>query len=58
MKELKLLLTTRKIIALSLTIVACGLWAMGTIDIKDAFLMVLGYYFGKSTALDKPGEDS
>jgi len=58
MKELKRLITPRKIIALTLTAVAAYLWAVGKIDLKEPFLMVIAFYFGKSTALDKPGEDS
>lgn len=58
MKELKRLIAPRKLIALLLTFVAAYLWATGQIDLKDVYLMVIGFYFGKSTALDKPGEDS
>ena len=52
------LMTPRKIIAILLTLVGCYLWLTGQADLKDAFLLVIGYYFGKSTALDVPGKDS
>jgi len=58
MKELKRLLTPRKLIAILFSIVGAYLWAAGQSDLKDAFLMIMAFYFGKSTALDKPGEDS
>jgi hypothetical protein len=49
----------RKVIALLLTIVFCYLSIQGKIN-QDQFIpvfsMVLGYYFGKSTALDIPGK--
>lgn len=49
--------SVRKIIALFLTIVFCYLSIVGKIT-QDQFIpvfsMVLGYYFGKSTALDIP----
>lgn len=47
----------RKIIALALTIVFCYLSIVGKIEPSEfipIFSMVLGYYFGKSTALDVP----
>ncbi len=47
----------RKVIALLLTIVFCYLSIRGKIT-QDQFIpvfsMVLGYYFGRSTALDIP----
>jgi hypothetical protein len=49
--------SVRKIIALALTIVFCYLSIVGKIDPSEfipIFSMVLGYYFGKSTALDVP----
>ena len=47
--------SVRKIIALALTIVFCYLSIVGKIEPSEfipIFSMVLGYYFGKSTALD------
>ena len=48
----------RKIVAISLTGVFCYLSVTGKVT-TDQFLpvfsMVIGYYFGKSTALDVPG---
>ena len=49
--------SVRKIIALSLTLVFCCMSLMGKISQEQfipVFSMVLGYYFGKSTALDIP----
>ena len=49
--------SVRKIIALVLTIVFCYLSIVGKIESSEfipIFSMVLGYYFGKSTALDVP----
>ena len=49
--------SVRKIIALALTIVFCYLSIVGKIEPSEfipIFSMVLGYYFGKSTALDVP----
>lgn len=49
--------SVRKIIALVLTGVFCYLSIIGTIkptEFIPIFSMVLGYYFGKSTALDTP----
>ncbi|WP_373601104.1 hypothetical protein [Paraclostridium bifermentans] len=49
--------SVRKVIALCLTIVFCYLSIIGTIkpgEFIPIFSMVLGYYFGKSTALDTP----
>ncbi|MCY7866138.1 hypothetical protein P8918_13390 [Bacillus spizizenii] len=55
-EKLLALIGIRKIIALSLTAVFCYLTVVGLIG-KDEFLpvfsMVVGYYFGRSTALDK-----
>lgn len=53
MKNLEL----RKIIALCLTLVFCYLSIVGNIHVSEfipVFSMVIGYYFGKSTALDTP----
>lgn len=51
------LIEVRKIIALSITFVFCYL-ALNKIIKSNEFLpiatMVMGYYFGKSTALDNP----
>jgi hypothetical protein len=51
--------SVRKVIALLLTIVFCYLSIQGKIT-QDQFIpvfsMVLGYYFGRSTALDIPGK--
>lgn len=51
------LIEVRKIIALSITFVFCYL-ALNKVVKSNEFLpiatMVMGYYFGKSTALDKP----
>lgn len=58
MKELKRLLTPRKIAFILTITVANALWATGKIDFLQAALIMIGYYFGKATALDKPGEDS
>ena len=49
--------SVRKINALVLTIVFCYLSIVGKIEPSEfipIFSMVLGYYFGKSTALDVP----
>lgn len=53
--------SVRKIIALVLTGVFCYLSIIGTIkptEFIPIFSMVLGYYFGKSTALDTPPQAS
>jgi hypothetical protein len=51
--------SVRKVIALLLTVVFCYLSIQGKIT-QDQFIpvfsMVLGYYFGRSTALDIPGK--
>lgn len=58
MKEkLTALLEVRKLIALLITILFFVLSMMGAISSDKAFevvLMVIAFYFGKSTALDKP----
>ncbi|GMQ61523.1 hypothetical protein [Vallitalea maricola] len=58
MKEkLTALLEVRKIIALIVAILFFILSMMGAITLDKAFevvLMVIAFYFGKSTALDKP----
>ncbi len=58
MNEFKRLLTPRKIGFLITIITANVLWAMGNVDFYDAALIMVGFYFGSKTALDKPGEDS
>lgn len=48
-------LSVRKIIALLVTIVFCYLSIVGKINSSEfipIFSMIIGYYFGKSTALD------
>ncbi|MGL5348218.1 MAG: hypothetical protein ACRDA3_12770 [Peptostreptococcaceae bacterium] len=52
--------SVRKIIAISLTLVFCYLGVSGKISgeqFTPIFTMVIGYYFGKSTALDVPGKN-
>lgn len=58
MDQVKNLLTVRKLVTLIFVVVGCYLWAIGKVDLKDAFLMVISYYFGNKTALDVPGKDS
>jgi hypothetical protein len=54
------LISIRKFIAIIMTTIFCILIINGNIS-KEEFLpifgMIIGYYFGKSTALDKPGDD-
>lgn len=58
MKEkLQNLLEVRKIIALLVTVLFVALSLLGTIAPDKVFeivLMVIAFYFAKSTALDKP----
>jgi len=52
-------LSVRKQIALSLTVVFCYLAIKGQVTSTEyitVFTMVIGFYFGRSTALDVPGE--
>lgn len=52
--------SVRKIIALGVTVVFCYLSFKGDIKADEfipIFSMILGYYFGKSTALDHPGKN-
>jgi 4-hydroxybenzoate polyprenyltransferase len=52
MKELKRLISVKKIIALLLTLVFCFLAVVGKIESKDfltIFLMIISFYFGQST---------
>lgn len=56
-KKLANLIETRKIIALLMTITFVVLAFTGTLEPTYTYAtisMVLGYYFGKSTALDNP----
>lgn len=49
--------SVRKIIALAVTGVFCYLSAKGDVKTSEfipIFSMIIGYYFGKSTALDSP----
>lgn len=58
-KMLVAFLSVRKQIALLLTIVFCYLAIKGQITSTEyvtVFTMVVGFYFGRSTALDVPGE--
>lgn len=58
MKEkLSALIEVRKIIALLITLLFIGLSITGSISSDKTFevvLIVIAFYFGKSTALDKP----
>ncbi len=58
MKEkLHALLEVRKIIALLVVLLFVVLSALGKIDAVKSYsiiIMVVAFYFGKSTALDKP----
>lgn len=50
-------LSVRKVIALGVTTVFCYLSIVGRISNSEfipVFSMIVGYYFGKSTALDGP----
>ncbi|MEF9992647.1 MAG: hypothetical protein RSD22_11280 [Romboutsia sp.] len=52
--------SVRKLIALLVTIVFCYLSIVGKIKSSEfipVFSMIIGYYFGKSTALDVPDKD-
>lgn len=49
--------SVRKLIAILVTIVFCYLSIIGTIKTNEfipIFSMIIGYYFGKSTALETP----
>lgn len=51
----------RKLISILLTITFCYLTIIGKISNEQfipIFSMVIGYYFGKSTALDMPGKNN
>lgn len=59
MKVLTAFLSVRKSIAMMLTIAFCYLAFMGKISSSEyttVFTMVIGFYFGRSTALDIPGK--
>ncbi|MGL6107898.1 hypothetical protein [Romboutsia sp.] len=50
----------RKMISILLTITFCYLSIVGKINSEQfvpIFSMIIGYYFGKSTALDIPGKN-
>lgn len=52
-------LELRQIIAMCLTLVFCFLSVTGKISVNEfipVFSMIIGYYFGKSTALDTPAD--
>lgn len=56
-EKLQALLEVRKIIALLITILFVTLSTLGKIDADKSYsiiIMVVAFYFGKSTALDKP----
>lgn len=64
-KEAAKLITTflsvRKTIAILLTIVFCYLAMTGHVSSTEfitVFTMVIGFYFGRSTALDVPGKQT
>lgn len=51
--------SVRKVIALSVTLVFCYLSIVGEIKATEfipVFSMIIGYYFGKSTAQDTPSD--
>ena len=51
----------RKLISILLTITFCYLTIIGNISNEQfipIFSMIIGYYFGKSTALDVPGKNN
>jgi quinol-cytochrome oxidoreductase complex cytochrome b subunit len=57
--KLRALIEVRKIIALMFAVLFAVMTYQGKINPETALtviLMVIGYYFGKSTALDKPSE--
>lgn len=58
--KLAALIETRKIIAFAILIVFCYLSMSGKIDAKITeyvIVSVISFYFGKSTALDRPSKD-
>ncbi|WP_312339096.1 hypothetical protein [Anaerospora hongkongensis] len=51
-------LSVRKVIALVVTITFCYIAIKGLINASEfisVFSMIIGFYFGRSTALDMPG---
>lgn len=53
--------SVRKLIAILVTLVFCYLSIVGNIKSSEfipVFSMIIGYYFGKSTALDVPSNNS
>lgn len=58
-KKIEALIEVRKIIALmfaGLFVYMAVTKTLNASDVLNIVLMVIGYYFGKSTALDKPKE--
>jgi hypothetical protein len=58
-KLLVAFLSVRKLIAMFLTSAFCYLALKGQVSSSEfvtVFTMVIGFYFGRSTALDVPGE--
>jgi hypothetical protein len=58
-KKIEALIEVRKIIALmfaGLFVYMAVTETLNANDVLNIVLMVIGYYFGKSTALDKPTE--
>lgn len=51
-KRLDKLLTVKSIITLSLTIVVVVQALKGVFDIRDIYLMIIGFYFGTQSAKD------
>lgn len=54
-------ISVRKAIALMITLVFCFLAIQGRVKSEEfipVFSMIVGYYFGKSTALDVPGKNT
>lgn len=59
MKVLAAFLSVRKSIAIMLTVAFCYLAFTGKVSSSEyttVFTMVIGFYFGRSTALDVPGK--
>ena len=60
MKELRALLSVKKIIALLLTLVFCYLSIARIIDAKDfytVFIIIVSFYFGQSTSREAAKEN-
>lgn len=56
MKErLNKLLTVKSIVTLLLTVVVIVLALKGQFDIKDIYLIIIGFYFGTQTEKDSKG---